>query len=64
MKRIDSEAAALMLGMTVNHFRVYVHRHPGEIRRVGRDRKGRTLYDLADVEAVQATRAEPRKMCA
>jgi hypothetical protein len=45
-----------MLDMTVNAFRVYVHRHPGQIRRVGRDRKNRALYDLDDVERVQELR--------
>jgi hypothetical protein len=54
--RVDTAAAAHMLGMTVNNFRVYVHRHPGQIRRQGRDSKGRAVYDLDDVERVQALR--------
>lgn len=53
---IDTGAAAHMLGMTVNNFRVYVHRHPGEIRRQDRDIKGRALYDLDDVERIADTR--------
>jgi hypothetical protein len=56
VKQVDSEAAALMLGMTVNNFRVYVHRHPGQIRRQGRDGKGRAMYNLCDVERLMDTR--------
>lgn len=56
MKQVDTEAAALMLGMTVNNFRVYVHRHPGEIRRQDRDTKGRAMYNLEDLERVQDAR--------
>lgn len=49
---IDTEMAALMLGWTPNRFRVYVHRHPGEIPRRGKGEKGRAMYAYHDVESL------------
>lgn len=56
MTLIDTGAAAHMLGVTVNWVRVYASRHPDKLPRRGRDWRGRTLYDLADVEALDAQR--------
>lgn len=58
MTTIDTEAAALMLGITPNAVRILAHRHPDRLPRRGRDTHGRTLYAVEDVERIIEARLE------
>jgi hypothetical protein len=49
---IDTGAVAYLLGTTPNAVRITATRYPGLLPRRGTDAKGRTLYALADVEAL------------
>jgi hypothetical protein len=49
---IDTGAAACLLGTTENAVRITATRHPELLPRHGKDAQGRTLHDLADVEAL------------
>ena len=49
---IDTGAVAHLLGATPNYVRVTATRRPHLLPRRGKDEQGRTLYALADVEAL------------
>jgi hypothetical protein len=56
---VDTAAAAVLLDTTPNAVRIMASRSPELLPRRGRDRHGRTLYDLADVEALAGALADP-----
>jgi hypothetical protein len=56
---IDTGAAAVLLDTTPNAVRIMASRMPNLLPRQGRDAKGRTLYDLRDVEALAYTLSDP-----
>ena len=59
MTLIDTGAAAVLLETTPNAVRIMACRMPALLPRRGRDAKGRTLYDLRDVEALAGALANP-----
>jgi hypothetical protein len=59
MTLIDTGAAAVLLETTPNAVRIMASRMPNLLPRQGQDAKGRTLYDLRDVEALAYTLSDP-----
>ena len=62
MTLIDTGAAAVLLGTTENAVRIMACRMPVLLPRRGHDKKGRTLYDLRDVEALAGALADPAEV--
>jgi hypothetical protein len=59
MTLIDTAAVAVLLETTPNAVRIMASRMPTLLPRQGQDAKGRTLYDLRDVEALAGALADP-----
>lgn len=49
MALVDTNAAAVAVDVKPGVVRKWAHRHPDLLPRRGRDRRGRTLYELKDV---------------
>jgi hypothetical protein len=58
---IDTEAVAIMLGITPNAVRILATRYSDRLPRHGRDARGRILHALEDVDRIVDGRTTSRE---